>query len=94
MNRGAPLGSDGHRARNYTFDAQEGYTCGFRTDSYRTINRRSIRFALRAGLALVSGLSQADFRDSVRVERKRELLFEGTVGSTSPDGACSTRRSG
>jgi hypothetical protein len=31
----------------------------------------------RAGLALVAGLSQKDFRDSVRVERQRELLFEG-----------------
>ena len=29
------LGSDGHRASNYTFDAQEGYICGFRTDSFR-----------------------------------------------------------
>ncbi|MBV9880844.1 MAG: RagB/SusD family nutrient uptake outer membrane protein [Gemmatirosa sp.] len=32
----------------------------------------------RAGLTAVSGLSQAAFRDSVRVERQRELLFEGS----------------
>jgi hypothetical protein len=31
----------------------------------------------RAGLLPVSGLSQSAFRDSVRVERQRELLFEG-----------------
>jgi hypothetical protein len=31
----------------------------------------------RAGLLPVAGLSQAAFRDSVRVERQRELLFEG-----------------
>jgi hypothetical protein len=31
----------------------------------------------RAGLPPLAGLSQSDFRDSVRVERQRELLFEG-----------------
>jgi hypothetical protein len=31
----------------------------------------------RAGLPAISALSQAAFRDSVRVERQRELLFEG-----------------
>ena len=31
----------------------------------------------RAGIAPVSGLSQAAFRDTVRVERLRELFFEG-----------------
>jgi starch-binding outer membrane protein, SusD/RagB family len=31
----------------------------------------------RAGLLPVAGLSQADLRDSVKVERQRELLFEG-----------------
>lgn len=31
----------------------------------------------RAGIAAVSGLSQAAFRDSVRLERRREFVFEG-----------------
>jgi hypothetical protein len=31
----------------------------------------------RAGLGAVSGLSQAAFRDSLRVERRREFVFEG-----------------
>src|SRR2546423_15038492 len=31
----------------------------------------------RAGLGPVSGLSQAAFRDSLRVERRREVVFEG-----------------
>jgi hypothetical protein len=33
------FGPDGHRASNYTFDAQEGFINGFWTDTYRTINR-------------------------------------------------------
>jgi hypothetical protein len=33
------FGPDGHRASNYTFDAQEGFIRGFWSDSYRTINR-------------------------------------------------------
>jgi len=31
----------------------------------------------RAGIATVAGLSQAAFRDSVRVDRRREFVFEG-----------------
>jgi hypothetical protein len=31
----------------------------------------------RAGIAPVSGLSQAGFRDSVRLDRRREFVFEG-----------------
>jgi hypothetical protein len=33
------FGPDGHRASNYTFDAQEGFISGFWGDTYRTINR-------------------------------------------------------
>lgn len=33
------FGPDGHRASNYTFDAQEGFINGFWSDTYRTINR-------------------------------------------------------
>ncbi len=32
---------------------------------------------VRAGINPVSGLSQADFRDSVRLDRRREFVFEG-----------------
>jgi starch-binding outer membrane protein, SusD/RagB family len=33
---------------------------------------------LRAGIAAATGLSQAAFRDSVRLERRREFVFEGS----------------
>ena len=46
------FGPDGHRASNYTFDAQEGFINGFWTDTYRTINRANAVIDRVPGIAM------------------------------------------
>ncbi|MEP6730474.1 MAG: RagB/SusD family nutrient uptake outer membrane protein [bacterium] len=50
------FGPDGHRASNYSFDAQEGFISGFWGDTYKTINRANAVIDRVPGISMDSTL--------------------------------------